>query len=187
MKDIRYSPLISLRIFVLLLQLWFLLYPIMVWLRFLSYIILIFLLQELEVARLEICPLLIMQEGFQSKDLEVPLLKLNVIAISNFWENIWHTVLTTKNGVCRRHPFVLVSKFYNTIVHSALKLEKKCNFKSTKTHFLPFLKMQIMCFCTFEIVLFSNFRRRFQALLVVSQMTQGYGFVCINMYNLILK
>ena len=118
MKDIRYSPLISLRIFVLLLQLWFLLYPIMVWLRFLSYIILIFLLQELEVARLEICPLLIMQEGFQSKDLEVPLLKLNVIAISNFWENIWHIVLTTKNGVCRRHPFVLVSKFCNNFYNA---------------------------------------------------------------------
>ena len=74
---------------------------------------------------------------------------------------------------------------------SVLKLEKKCNFKSTKTHylhfqkwqkinicarkksgncifgtfssckkidFLPFLKQQKMCFCTFEIALFSNFR-----------------------------
>ena len=74
-------------------------------------------------------------------------------------------------------------------IHSALKLEKKCNFQSTKTHFLlfqkwqkinfctrkkfkitknaifgifsgakivflPFLKMQIMCFCTFEVALF---------------------------------
>ena len=74
-------------------------------------------------------------------------------------------------------------------MHSALKLEKKCNFKSTKPHvlqfqkwqkinfctrkkfkttknaifglfsgakieFSPFLKMQIMCFCTFEIALF---------------------------------
>ena len=80
-----------------------------------------------------------------------------------------------------------------SVLHSALKLEKKCNFKSTKTHFLhfqkwhkinfstrkksengifdsfklfscakndflPFLKMQIICFCTFEITLFSNFR-----------------------------
>ena len=120
MKDIRYSPLISLRIFVLLLQLWFLTISYVIcsttWFDwdFYLYIILIFLLQELEVARFEICHLLIMPEGFQSKDLEVPLWKLNVIAISNFWENIWHIVLTTKNGVCRRHPFVLVSKvFYN--------------------------------------------------------------------------
>ena len=86
-----------------------------------------------------------------------------------------------------------IQKNYINIFHSALKLEKKCNFKSTKTHFLrfkkwqkinfgtrkkfkttknaifglfsgakidflPFLKMQIMCFCTFEIALFSNFR-----------------------------
>ena len=77
-----------------------------------------FSLQELEVARLEICHLLIMQEGFQSKDLEVLLLKLNVIAISNFWENIWRIVLTTKNGVCRRHPFVLVSRFYNNFYNA---------------------------------------------------------------------
>ena len=76
--------------------------------------------------------------------------------------------------------------------HSAPTLEKKCNFKSTKTHylhfqkwqkinfctrkksencifgsfklfsgakidFLPFLKMQIMFFCTFEIALFFQF------------------------------
>ena len=118
MKDIRYSPLISLRIFVLLLQLWFLTISYVIcsttWFDwdFYLYIILIFFLQELEVARFEICHLLIMPEGFQSKDLEVPLWKLNVIAISNFWENIWHIVLTTKNGVCRRHPFVLVSKFF---------------------------------------------------------------------------
>ena len=31
-------------------------------------------------------------------------------------------------------------------------------FSDTKIDFLPFLKMQIMCFCTFEIALFSNFR-----------------------------
>ena len=31
----------------------------------------------------------------------------------------------------------------NKLLHSiALKLEKKCNFKSTKTHFLPFQKWQ---------------------------------------------
>ena len=82
---------------------------------------------------------------------------------------------------------------WNQSPHSALKLEKKCNFKSTKTHFLlfqkwqrinfctrkkfktiknaisglfsgakidflPSLKMKIMCFCTFEIALFSKFR-----------------------------
>ena len=124
MKDIRYSPLISLRIFVLLLQLWFLTISYVIcsttWFDwdFYLYIILIFL-QELEVARFEICHLLIMLEGFQSKDLEVPLWKLNVIAISNFWENIWHIVLTTKNGVCRRRPFVLVSKFfYNNLFYA---------------------------------------------------------------------
>ena len=31
-------------------------------------------------------------------------------------------------------------------------------FSGAKINFLPFLKMQIMCFCTFEITLFSNFR-----------------------------
>jgi hypothetical protein len=55
-----------------------------------------------------------MLEGFLSKDLEVLLLKLNAIAISNFWENIWHIVLMTKNGVCRRHPFVLVMPVMKT-------------------------------------------------------------------------
>ena len=32
--------------------------------------------------------------------------------------------------------------------HSALKLEKKCNFKSTKTHYLHFQKWQKINFCT---------------------------------------
>ena len=32
--------------------------------------------------------------------------------------------------------------------HSALKLEKKCNFKSAKTHFFPFQKRQEIDFCT---------------------------------------
>ena len=113
MNDI---PLISLRIiFVLLLQLSFLCSFCSTCLTKIFFIILIFIFsQELEVARFEICHLLIMLGGFQSKDLEVLLLKLNAITTSNFWENIWHIVLTTKNGVCRRHPFVLVSKFYNT-------------------------------------------------------------------------
>ena len=31
----------------------------------------------------------------------------------------------------------------NQMPHSALKLKKKCNFKSTKTHFLPLPKMAI--------------------------------------------
>ena len=31
-------------------------------------------------------------------------------------------------------------------------------FSSAKIDFLPFLKMQIMLFCTFEIAFFSNFR-----------------------------
>ena len=70
----------------------------------------------------------------------------------------------------------------STPLHSALKLEKSAiskvqkpifcsrkKFKTTKNaifglfsgakiDFLPFLKMQIMCFCTFEIALFSNLR-----------------------------
>ena len=41
----------------------------------------------------------------------------------------------------------IVKKNYNTL-HSALKLEKKCNFKSTKTHFLHFQKWQKINFCT---------------------------------------
>ena len=34
------------------------------------------------------------------------------------------------------------------LMHSALKLEKKCNFKSTKTHYLHFQKWQKINFCT---------------------------------------
>ena len=33
-------------------------------------------------------------------------------------------------------------------VHSALKSEKRCNFKSTKTHYLHFQKWQKINFCT---------------------------------------
>ena len=33
-------------------------------------------------------------------------------------------------------------------MHGALKLGKKGNFKSTKTHFLPFQKWQKINFCT---------------------------------------
>ena len=33
-------------------------------------------------------------------------------------------------------------------LHSALKLEKKCSFKSTKTHYLHFQKWQKINFCT---------------------------------------
>ena len=82
---------------------------------------------------------------------------------------------------------------YIFVYTSALKLEKKCNFKSAKSIicifkngkklifapekkfkttknailtfflvqkliFLPFLKLQKLCFCAFEIALFSNFR-----------------------------
>ena len=36
----------------------------------------------------------------------------------------------------------------NGLVHNALKLEKKCNFKSTKTHNLYFQKWQKINFCT---------------------------------------
>ena len=36
----------------------------------------------------------------------------------------------------------------NITWHSALKLEKKCNFKSAKTHFLLFQKWQKINFCT---------------------------------------
>ena len=55
--------------------------------------------------------------------------------------------------------------------NSALKLEKKCNFKSTKTHYLHFQKWQKINFCTrkkfkttknaffkTEITLFSTFQ-----------------------------
>ena len=35
-------------------------------------------------------------------------------------------------------------------------------FSGAKIDFLPFLKMQIMCCCTFEIALFSNFRALWQ-------------------------
>ena len=37
---------------------------------------------------------------------------------------------------------------HHFLMHSALKLEKKCHFKSTKTHFLPFQKWQKINFCT---------------------------------------
>jgi len=38
--------------------------------------------------------------------------------------------------------------YYPPPSHSALKLEKKCNFKSTKTHYLHFQKWQKINFCT---------------------------------------
>ena len=42
----------------------------------------------------------------------------------------------------------------------SLKLPKMqfSDFSGAKIDFLPFLKMQIMFFCAFEIALFSNFR-----------------------------
>ena len=45
------------------------------------------------------------------------------------------------------------------------KKEKIKKISGAKIDFLPFLKMQIMCFCTFEIALFSNFG----ALIYISQ------------------
>ena len=46
-------------------------------------------------------------------------------------------------------------------MHIALKLEKKCNFKSTKAHFLRFQKWQKINFCTrkkFENCIFDSFK-----------------------------
>ena len=51
-----------------------------------------------------------------------------------------------------KNPF-LHQKMFKTIKHAIFGL-----FSGAKIDFLPFLKMQIMCFCTFEIALFSNFR-----------------------------
>ena len=43
-------------------------------------------------------------------------------------------------------------------LEKSLKLPIFGLFSGAKIDFLPFLKMQKMCFCNFEIALFSNFR-----------------------------
>ena len=51
----------------------------------------------------------------------------------------------------RADSSILMSFFTSPPTHSALKLEKKCNFKSTKTHYLHFQKWQKINFCTRKI------------------------------------
>ena len=48
-------------------------------------------------------------------------------------------------------------------------------FSGAKIDFLPFLKMQIMCFCTFEITLFSNFRALWKDCSTLSQ--NGFDWI----------
>ena len=107
---------------------------------------------------------------------------LDVVAAIN---GGWCFSQTTCNAI----GFIMTFTGMFYVMHSALKLEKKCNFKSAKKHslhfqksqkinfcirkkpencifgsfelfssakmnFLPFLKMQRMLFCTFEIALF---------------------------------
>ena len=44
--------------------------------------------------------------------------------------------------------YIINIKIQHSTIHSALKLEKKCNFKSTKTHYLHFQKWQKINFCS---------------------------------------
>ena len=113
--------------------------------------------------------------------------RMNIGSLAIFFDLIQLQVLyyTTAFDPELLRPFQL-HLFWNT---QCSKIGKKCNFKSTKTHFLlsqkwqknnfctrknfktiknaifglysgakidflPFLKMQIMLFCTFEIALF---------------------------------
>ena len=48
-------------------------------------------------------------------------------------------IRTDQNQQCYHDVYIMLT--FNRI-HSALKLEKKCNFKSTKTHYLHFQKWQ---------------------------------------------
>ena len=63
---------------------------------------------------------------------------------------------------CKKALFAFSKMAKNQYLHQkkSLKLQKmQFNlFSGAKIDFLPFLKMQKMCFCTFEIALFSNFR-----------------------------
>ena len=58
----------------------------------------------------------------------------------------------TEKFVCNIQSLLLciwfIYIFNTTIWNTSLKLEKKCNFKSTKTHFLLFQKWQKINFCT---------------------------------------
>ena len=74
-------------------------------------------------------------------------LKLEKSAISKVQKNI---ICILKNG--KKNNFCTRKNSENCIFGS-FKL-----FSYAKIDFLPFLKMQIMFFCTFEIALFSNFR-----------------------------
>ena len=62
-----------------------------------------------------------------------------------------------------KHTFFAISKMGKIYFCTRKKFKTTKNticglFSGAKMDFLPFLKMQIMCFCTFEIALFSNFR-----------------------------
>ena len=70
-----------------------------------------------------------------------------------------------KNAISKvqKHIFLQFQKWQKINFCTRKKFKTTKNaifglFSSVKIDFLPFLKMQIMCFCAFEIAFFSNFR-----------------------------
>ena len=65
-----------------------------------------------------------------------------------------------KNAISKvqKHLFAISKMAKNQFLHKKKVLKyQKCYFRTffwCKNWFLPFLKLQIMCFCTFEITLF---------------------------------
>ena len=62
---------------------------------------------------------------------------------------LWkYQIFEIHSAVCGPYVYIkLHKKTTSYMVHSALKLEKKCNFKSTKTHYMHFQKWQKINFC----------------------------------------
>ena len=84
-------------------------------------------------------------------------------------ENKWpHSALKLEKSAIskvQKHIiiYLLFQKWHKINFCTRKKFETTKNaisrlFSGAKIDFLPFLKLQIMCFCTFEIALFSNFR-----------------------------
>ena len=119
-------------------------------------------------------------------------LSVSGICTQNVHDMDVHILKQTVFNLLKKSFQARANFFFNVTMHSALKLEKKCNFKSAKKHylhfqkwqkinfctrkkcenwifgsfklfsgtkmdFLPFSKMQIMFFCTFEIAFFFQF------------------------------
>jgi len=74
--------------------------------------------------------------------------RVNVPIFIIFWRR--HSANIEKSTISKAQKFIFCTrKKFKTNKNAIFGL-----FSSAKIDFLPFLKMQIMCFCTFEIALF---------------------------------